>query len=117
MALAERYLGLDVGTKRIGVAAGVHVSGSHVMPNSNRSDAAIDVYDDGRVRVRFGGSDAGTGQRTILAQIVAEELDLSQIPPVAHPPIPVRTLKAANLTKVATLATMRRRLRRSCRVP
>jgi CO/xanthine dehydrogenase Mo-binding subunit/CO/xanthine dehydrogenase FAD-binding subunit len=57
-----------------GIASGVHVSGSHVSRGSNRSDAAIDVHEDGRVRVRFGGSDAGTGQRTILAQIAAEEL-------------------------------------------
>src|SRR5437870_5557180 len=39
--------------------------------------AAIDLYADGRARVRFGGADAGTGQRTILAQIAAEELGLS----------------------------------------
>lgn len=61
----------------VGVASGVHVSGSHVSRDSNRSDAAIDVHDDGRVRVRFGGSDAGTGQRTILAQIAAEELGVA----------------------------------------
>jgi CO/xanthine dehydrogenase Mo-binding subunit/CO/xanthine dehydrogenase FAD-binding subunit len=61
----------------IGLASGVHVSGSHVSRDSNRSDAAIDVYADGRVRVRFGGSDAGTGQRTILAQIAAEELGVA----------------------------------------
>lgn len=58
----------------VGIAAAVHVSGSHTSKDSNRSDAAIDVYEDGNVRVRFGGSDAGTGQRTILAQIAAEEL-------------------------------------------
>jgi CO/xanthine dehydrogenase Mo-binding subunit/CO/xanthine dehydrogenase FAD-binding subunit len=61
----------------VGIASGVHVSGSHVSPGSNRSDAAIDVYTDGRVGVRFGGSDAGTGQRTILAQITAEELGVA----------------------------------------
>src|SRR4029077_16389506 len=41
------------------------------------SMAAIDLYADGHARVRFGGADAGTGQRTILAQIAAEELGLS----------------------------------------
>lgn len=58
----------------VGIASGVHVSGSHVAPGANRSDAAIDIFPDSRVRVRFGGSDAGTGQKTILAQIAAEEL-------------------------------------------
>ncbi len=58
----------------VGVSASVHVSGSFTMPGANRSDAAIDVFADSRVRVRFGGSDAGTGQKTILALIAAEEL-------------------------------------------
>lgn len=57
-----------------GVAAGEHGSGAYAYDQANRSDAAIDVFDDGHVRVRFGGADAGTGQRTILAQIAAEEL-------------------------------------------
>ena len=61
----------------VGIAAGVHVSGSYSVPGSNRSDAAIDVFPNGRIRVRFGGSDAGTGQKTILAQIVAEELGVA----------------------------------------
>ena len=58
----------------VGVSSSVHVSGSFTAPGANRSDAAIDVFSDGHVRVRFGGADAGTGQRTILAQIAAEEL-------------------------------------------
>ncbi len=61
----------------VGIAAGVHVSGSYTAPGANRSDAAIDVLPDSRIRVRFGGSDAGTGQKTILAQIAAEELDVA----------------------------------------
>lgn len=60
-----------------GVAAGVHGSGAYAYDDAFRSDAAIDVYDDGHVRVRFGGADAGTGQRTILAQIAAEELGVA----------------------------------------
>jgi CO/xanthine dehydrogenase Mo-binding subunit/CO/xanthine dehydrogenase FAD-binding subunit len=66
---AERKRG-----RGVGIASAVHVSGSHTSKDSNRSDAAIDVHEDGHIRVRFGGSDAGTGQRTILAQIAAEEL-------------------------------------------
>lgn len=58
----------------LGVAAGMHGSGSFAYPHANRSDAAVDVRSDGEVVLRFGGADAGTGQRTILAQIVAREL-------------------------------------------
>jgi CO/xanthine dehydrogenase Mo-binding subunit/CO/xanthine dehydrogenase FAD-binding subunit len=58
----------------VGVASAVHVSGSYTAPGANRSDAAIDVFPDSRIRVRFGGADAGTGQKTILAQVAAEEL-------------------------------------------
>lgn len=60
----------------VGVAAAMHGSGSYAIAGSNTSMAAIDLYPDGHARVRFGGADAGTGQRTILAQIAAEELDL-----------------------------------------
>jgi CO/xanthine dehydrogenase Mo-binding subunit/CO/xanthine dehydrogenase FAD-binding subunit len=58
----------------VGVATGEHVSGAYSFPDANRCDCIIDLYSDGRVRVRSGFSDAGTGQRTILAQIAAEEL-------------------------------------------
>jgi len=61
----------------VGVSAAMHGSGSYAYPGANTSMAAIDLYGDGRARVRFGGADAGTGQRTILAQIAAEELGLA----------------------------------------
>ena len=61
----------------VGVASAVHVSGSYAEPRANQSDGAVDIFADGRVRLRFGGGDAGTGQKTILAQIVAEELGLT----------------------------------------
>ncbi len=60
----------------VGVAAASHGSGSYAFPDANRSEAAIDVDVDGRVSVRFGGADAGTGQRTLLAQIAGELLGL-----------------------------------------
>jgi len=60
----------------VGVACGVHASGTFGFPGANRGDSAIDISADGRVRLRFGGADAGTGQRTILAQIAAEELGI-----------------------------------------
>ncbi len=63
-------------SRGVGVAAAMHGSGSYAIPGSNTSMAAIDLYADGHARVRFGGADAGTGQRTILAQIAAEELGL-----------------------------------------
>jgi CO/xanthine dehydrogenase Mo-binding subunit/CO/xanthine dehydrogenase FAD-binding subunit len=80
--LEEVRTGLDWDRRRaervpgrgLGVAVGMHGSGAYAYDFANRSDAAIDVYEDGRVRVRFGGADAGTGQRTILAQVAAHEL-------------------------------------------
>jgi CO/xanthine dehydrogenase FAD-binding subunit len=58
----------------LGVAVGEHLSGAYSQPDGNRSDAAIDLYADGHLRVRSGCSDAGTGQKTILGQIAADEL-------------------------------------------
>jgi len=65
----------------VGVAVAVHGSGAHLMPGSNRAEVLISVDDDGRVDVSFGGADAGTGQRTILAQVAAQELgvDLDRV--------------------------------------
>ena len=61
----------------VGVAAGIHGSGDNGgRVDANRSSAAIDVFADGRVRLRFGSIDFGTHQVTALAQIVAEELGL-----------------------------------------
>jgi len=58
----------------VGVAVAVHVSGARVYEGAERSEAGVDVGLDGRVRVRFGGADAGTWQRTMLAQVAATEL-------------------------------------------
>ncbi len=58
----------------LGVAAGMHSSGSYAYPGGNVSAAGIEVTTSGDVIVRFGGADAGTGQRTVLAQIAAEIL-------------------------------------------
>ncbi|MGH3763517.1 xanthine dehydrogenase family protein molybdopterin-binding subunit, partial [Actinophytocola sp.] len=64
-----------------GVAAGMHGSGAYAYEFANRSDAAIDLFADGHVRVRHGSADAGTGQNTILAQIAGHELgvDLADV--------------------------------------
>lgn len=58
----------------IGVAVGEHLSGAHTFPNSNRADSTLDLFADGRLRLRYGGADAGTGQNTILAQVASQEL-------------------------------------------
>ncbi len=58
----------------LGVACGMHPSGSYAFPGAERSEAGIDLDVDGQVRVRFGGADPGTGQRTLLAQVAAHEL-------------------------------------------
>lgn len=61
----------------VGVAAGMHGSGAYAYERANRSDAGVDIDEDGRVRVRHGSADAGTGQNTILAQIAATELGVA----------------------------------------
>lgn len=68
-------------SRGLGVAAGMHGSGAYAYEFANRSDAAVDLFDDGHVRVRHGSADAGTGQNTILAQIAADELgvDLADV--------------------------------------
>ncbi|WP_052336205.1 molybdopterin cofactor-binding domain-containing protein [Nocardioides alkalitolerans] len=68
-------------SRGLGVAAGMHGSGAYAYEFANRSDAAIDLFADGHVRVRHGSADAGTGQNTILAQIAADELgvDLADV--------------------------------------
>src|SRR5439155_12353813 len=65
----------------VAVAVAMHVSSARTYPDANRADAAVAVRADGRVRVRFGGADPGTGQKTLIAQVAAEELgvDLSRI--------------------------------------
>ena len=60
-----------------GVAAGMHGSGSHVGPGTNESSAAVEIDETGKVRVRFGSLDAGTGQRTVCAQVAAAELGVA----------------------------------------
>ena len=44
---------------------------------SKGTQAQIDVHSDGRVEVKNGAQDIGTGTRTIMAQVAAEELGLS----------------------------------------
>ena len=61
----------------LGVAAGMHGSGSHVGPGTDESSASVEIDEAGRVRARFGSLDAGTGQRTVCAQVAATELGVT----------------------------------------
>ena len=58
----------------VGFAAAIHVSGANIYEGANRSSAAIDIGADGGIRLRFGGCDAGTWQKTLLGQFAAAEL-------------------------------------------
>jgi CO/xanthine dehydrogenase Mo-binding subunit/CO/xanthine dehydrogenase FAD-binding subunit len=58
----------------LGVAVAVHGSGAYAYQGGNRSSARVGVDTQGRVQVWFGGADAGTGQKTIIAQVAASEL-------------------------------------------
>lgn len=58
----------------VGMAVASGGSGAFVYEGADRSEATVGVTEDGEIMVRFGGADAGTGQRTILAQVAAEEL-------------------------------------------
>ena len=81
-AIGWREKRARAGTGRgVGVAVAMHVSGARTYEHANRAEAGIDVRADGTVRVRFGGADPGTGQKTAIAQVAAEELgvDLSRI--------------------------------------
>lgn len=57
----------------VGVAAVIHVTGLR-RAGMVESGAAVDILSDGRIRLRTGCGDPGTGQKTMLAQVVAEEL-------------------------------------------
>ena len=61
----------------VGFAAAIHVSGANIYEGANRSGAAIDITFDGRIRIRFGGADAGTWQKTLLTQFAAAELGVN----------------------------------------
>lgn len=74
--------GAAAGTLRrgIGVAAAMHVSGNRTIGNWDGATVAIRVNEDGRVLVHSGEGDMGQGAMTVLAQVVAHELDL----PIDH---------------------------------
>ena len=60
----------------VGIAVTIHPSGVRNYPDANRSEATIELHPDGHGMVRFGGTDPGTGLKTVVAQIAATELGL-----------------------------------------
>ena len=60
-----------------GVAAAAHGGAAYAYPRANESEATVDIGTDGSVQVFCAGADAGTGQRTVLAQIAADELGVA----------------------------------------
>ncbi len=72
----------SAGSKRRGVGMGavMHVSGNRTIGNWDGSSVMLKINEDGRVVVHSGEADAGQGAMTMLAQVVAHELDI----PLAH---------------------------------
>jgi CO/xanthine dehydrogenase Mo-binding subunit/CO/xanthine dehydrogenase FAD-binding subunit len=60
----------------VGVAAAMHGSGAYVYDRANESELRVVLRADGTATATFGGADAGTGQRTVIAQALADELGL-----------------------------------------
>lgn len=73
----EQKRSLKGSGRGVGFAAAIHVSGANIYDGANRSSAAIDIGAEGTIRLRFGGCDAGTWQKTLLAQFAAAELGVS----------------------------------------
>ena len=60
----------------IGLAGALHVSGSNIFPDGEFSSIELKMYRDGQVSLYKGSGDTGTWADTVLAQMVAEELDV-----------------------------------------
>lgn len=78
----ERTRPRDFGTRRrgVGMATAMHVSGNRTIGNWDGSTVVVKVNEDGRVVVHCAEGDMGQGAMTMLAQVVAHELDL----PIHH---------------------------------
>jgi CO/xanthine dehydrogenase Mo-binding subunit len=70
------------GTKKrgVGMATAMHVSGNRTLGNWDGSTVVVRINEDGRVVVHCSEADVGQGAMTMLAQIVAHELDV----PIGH---------------------------------
>ncbi|MFQ5911883.1 MAG: xanthine dehydrogenase family protein molybdopterin-binding subunit [Nitrospinota bacterium] len=67
------------GSKRrgIGIACAIHTSGARVYADWDGASMQVKVNEDGGVQLLCSEGDVGQGAKTVLAQIVAEELGLS----------------------------------------
>jgi xanthine dehydrogenase YagR molybdenum-binding subunit len=57
----------------VGVAGGAWAAGGGGPP----STAIVKIYSDGSINLNMGASDIGTGTKTVMAMVVAEELDVA----------------------------------------
>ena len=62
--------------KGVGMGAAMHVSGNRTIGNWDGSSVMLKINEDGRVVLHSGEADAGQGAMTVLAQVVAHELDI-----------------------------------------
>ncbi len=60
----------------IGMGGAIHVSGSNIFPDGEFASIELKMYLDGQVALYKGSGDTGTWADTVLAQMVAEELDI-----------------------------------------
>lgn len=69
----------QTGTLRrgVGIAAAMHVSGNRTIGNWDGSTVMLKVNEDGRVVLHCAEGDMGQGAMTVLAQVVAHELDIA----------------------------------------
>ncbi len=61
----------------VGIAGCIHLTGFHVYTDGDFSSALVKVFSDESVELMIGSTDMGTGSKTALAQIVAEELGIA----------------------------------------
>ena len=72
----EQKRALGGSGRGVGVAASLHHTGLRSYVDANRSESVVSLDTDGKVTVRFGGADPGTGLLTVLAQVASHELDV-----------------------------------------
>lgn len=60
----------------VGVAAAMHVSGNRTIGNWDGSTVMVKINEDGRALVHSAEADMGQGAMTVIAQVVAHELDV-----------------------------------------
>ena len=75
---AKKKRAPDTGTRRrgLGLGSAIHVSGNRTMGNWDGSTVILKVDNSGGVTLFTGEADIGQGAYTMLAQVVAQELDI-----------------------------------------